>query len=332
MPPETDRSEFPSLYSHTLRKEWGVGVFAGEKDGKRRYLFENGTERTLASGFHEMMEKVERPSPDQQVAFARLQTVLAGRARDPDSVKSKRPGFTLSNQLAKFRESYPAGVSDPDWIAEVRGSDASKLSGSRQAMLRDAQEQFDAKSLDSLLSAQAFGELWERVAALLARGKLVPAAQLAAKAPTGEPLKGLATAVRELLHGTQAYEKRFDRYLKALTAAFGTEPGWELATALSALVHPLDHVCVEPAMFKKQLKLSGAPSAVTTKPSPAGYSSLLSVARLIANKMAEQGEIPRDLWDVRDFIVFTLKPVPKAKAPKKAAPVPAAEASSDDAD
>ena len=325
MPPESDDSQFPSLYAHTLRKDWGVGVFAGEKDGKRRYLFANGEERTLASGFDQMMKRVERPSPEEQVAFARLQGILAGRG--DESSNAKRPGFTISNQLAKFRETYPGGVSDPDWIAEVRGADTSRAEGSRQAMIRDAQEKFDAKSLDALLGAQAFGELWERVTALLARGNLVPNAQLKTK-PSGEPLKALAQSVRELLHGTQPYDKRFERYLRALAAAFGAEPHWELATALSALYFPLEHVAVEPSMFKKQLKLSGARAAATTRPTSAGYASFLSLARLIANKLAEQGEVPRDLWDVRGFIVFTLKPVPKAKAPKKA-PV-LREASSDE--
>ena len=330
MSAETEDSQFPSLYSHTLRKEWGVGVFAGEKDGKHRYLFENGEERTLASGFHEMMERVEKPSPDQQVAFARLQGILAGRAGDTSEGKSKRPAWSISNQLAKFRESYPGGVSDPDWIAEVRGADGSRAGGSRQAALKEAQEQLDVKSLDSLLRAQSFGEIWERVQSLLLRGNLVPAAQLKAKAPSGEPLKVLATSVRELLYGTQPYAQRFDRYLKALAAAFGSEPSWELATALSALVLPLDHVCIEPAMFKKQLKLTGFKAAATTRATSAGYANFLSVARLIANKLAEQGEVPRDLWDVRNFIVFTLKPVPKAKAPKKPAPAP--EPQSDELD
>jgi hypothetical protein len=74
-------------------------------------------------------------------------------------------------------------------------------------------------------------------------------------------------------------------------------------------------------MFKKQLKVSSVKRTITARPSSSGYASFLSIARLVANKLAEQGEVPRDLWDVRDFIVFTLKPVPKPKAPKKIAVV-----------
>src|SRR4051812_28829747 len=99
-------SDFPILLTHSVRKEWGVGVLAGEKDGKRRYLFENGEERTLASGFDQMMQRVEKPTPDQQLAFARLQGVLAGRAKNGED--GKPAGFSIGKQLAKFRETYAA--------------------------------------------------------------------------------------------------------------------------------------------------------------------------------------------------------------------------------
>src|SRR5262245_27931052 len=109
-----DDSQFPTLFVHSLRTEWGVGVLAGEKDGKRRYLFENGEERTLASGFDQLMQRVERPTADQQIAFARLQGVLAGRAKTGED--SGRPaGWSIAKQLAKFRETYSAGFSDPNW-------------------------------------------------------------------------------------------------------------------------------------------------------------------------------------------------------------------------
>ncbi len=317
MSAEAEDSEFPALYTHSVRADWGVGVLAGEKDGKRRYLFENGEERTLAREFNQLMRRVERPSADQQVAFARLQGILAGRARDPDAPGAKPTGWSLRNQLAKLHESYSAGLSDPDWIAEARGGSSST---SRQAVVRDAQEQLSPSALDALLSKRDYTGIWSLVYALLGRARLVPESQLKLKAPNDETMKALAIAIRELLHGTQPYDKRFDRYVAAFETAFGAAPSWELATALSALFHPIEHVCVEPPVFKKQLKLSGAKRTVTARPTGSGYAGFLSIARLVANKLAEQGEIPRDLWDVRDFISFTLKPTPKAKAPQKTVP------------
>jgi hypothetical protein len=318
MTPATDDMKFPTLFAHKLRKEWGVGVLAGEKDGKRRYLFENGEERTLANGFDQMMERVERPTADQQLAFARLQGVLAGRAKTGEDA-GKPAGFSLAKQLAKFRESYSVGFSDPNWHDEVRGG----AHGRRATAIRNAQERLGPKALDSLLSKNHGVEVWREAHAIISSSGLVPAPQLALREPSGEHARELGIAIRELLHGTAPYEKRFDRFVTAFTAAFGTAPTWETATALSALYQPLDHVCVEPAMFKKQVKECSPQRSVPARASSSGYATFLSVARLVANKLAEQGEVPRDLLDVRDFIVFTRKPTPKVRVRPKVAAQPA---------
>jgi len=305
-----DSLTFPTLLTHSLRKDWGVGVLAGEKDGKRRYLFANGEERTLANGFDRLMEPVDEPTPEQQLAFARLQGVLAGRAKNGDD-GGKPSGFALSKQLAKFRETYPVGFSDPNWLEDMRGG----ADGRVRNALAAAEERLSVKALEGLASKSP-ADAWQVVRDILAASGLVPAAQLALKPPAGE--RGLAGAIRDLLHGSGAYDNRFDKFVAAFTAAFGKPPGWELATALSALVHPLNHVCVEATMFKKQVKAVAGRSA-PAKPSGSGYATFLSVARLIANKLAEQGEVPRDLMDVRAFIVFTLKPASKPSPKPKVA-------------
>jgi len=47
----TDDTLVPSIFAHATRLDWGVGVLAWEDGGKRGYLFADGEERTLASGF-----------------------------------------------------------------------------------------------------------------------------------------------------------------------------------------------------------------------------------------------------------------------------------------
>jgi hypothetical protein len=86
-------------------------------------------------------------------------------------------------------------------------------------------------------------------------------------------------------------------------------------------------------MFRKQVKAVSAKRSVSARPSGSGYAAFLSVARLIANKLAEQGEVPRDLMDVRSFIVFTMKPASKARPKPTAARgrVEPAEPADDDA-
>jgi hypothetical protein len=315
---------FPPLLRHAVRADWGVGILAGEKDGKHRYLFENGEERTLASGFTAMMLRVEKPSDEEQAAYARLRGILAARAPS-DGV---RPGgLNFAEQLHTFHALYPAGLSDPKWVGEVRGEGAAQRTPRhRQPLIEDARQLLSQKALDALVSAQQFGQVWDSVTKVLSRSDLVSAAQLKLKAPGDEQKRALALAVRELLHGAGAYDARFDRFCTAFTAAFGAAPRWELATALSAVVHPTEHACVEAAAFRKQMKAAGSHRAVSAQPSGSGYASLLGVVRLIANKLSEHGELPRDLFDVRDFITLTLKPVPK----KKAKPAKPAKPKTDD--
>jgi hypothetical protein len=260
-----------------------------------------------------MMRRVDRPNPDQLAAYVRLRGMLAARAHDSDGPVAKPLGWSFLDQLARFREIYPGGLADPKWAAEVRGEIAEiRAPRHRQAALEEAAEQLSLKALDSRVSGQHFGQVWDQVVLVIRHTDLAPAAQLKLKPASGEQQRNLALAVRELLHGKAVYGPRLDRYLAAFAAAFGEYPRWELATALSALVHPTEHVCVEPTVFRKQLKALGRPS-VAAQPSSGGYASFLGIARLVANKLAEQGEAPRDLLDVRDFMACTLKPAPKAR-------------------
>jgi hypothetical protein len=310
-----DDTRLPSLFTHTTRKDWGVGVLAWDDGGKRGYLFENGAERTMASGFHELMRKVEQPSPDQKAASLRLQGVLTARAKAQSSPPASGPSF--SKQLASFHESYPAGLLDAKWVEEIRGEGAPQRAPQHRApLVKEAQEQLASTVLDSLLSGQRFEKVWDLVISVLGHTDLVPAAQLKKlKSAHSEHQRELAVATRELLHGKGAYEQRFDRYVAALAAHSGEPTRWEVATALSALVHPTEHLCVNPAVLRQQLKAIGSRATAPARPTSAGYTRLMAVARAVAKKLTEQGDVPRDMLDVHDFMRITLKAPAKARAP-----------------
>jgi len=164
---------------------------------------------------------------------------------------------------------------------------------------------------------------------------LVPAAQL--KKPKGakeEAMRALALAVKELLHGAAAYEQRFDAFLAAFVPVYGEAARWELATAVIAVYSPNEHVCVQPAAFKQQVKVMGGRGSAPARATSAAYTRFLSVARLVSNKLREQNQEPRDLLDVCDFIRLTSGPAKPARLPAK--PVRSkpsvAPAASDEAD
>jgi hypothetical protein len=151
-----------------------------------------------------------------------------------------------------------------------------------------------------------YAQVWELITTVLSHSDLVPAAQLRKpKSANAEHLRGLALAARELLHGKGQYPHLFDAYLKELSLVIGEAPRWEVATALSAAFHPTQHICVHPVAFRNQLKVMGSRGAIPARATSAGYTRLLTVARLAAKKLAEYGPPPRDLFDVYDFIRIT---------------------------
>lgn len=305
-------SEFPCLFSHTVRVDWGVAVLAGETDGKRSYLFENGSERTLARGFYQLMQRMDKPNADQCKAYAKLSGILAARNHN---VSGQPSGMSVVDQLTKFHATFAAGFADPRWVTDVRGEGAVKrLPRHRQPILQDAQEQLSQQALDTLIQDQHFSQVWEQATSLMGQSGLVSAAKLKHDPTAPEQQRALAVSLRELLYGAAKYELRFDHFVHAFSAAFREYPQWELVTALPALVHPNAHVCVDATLFRKQLKVSNSHKTVGAQPSSSGYNAFLGVIRLVAKALTDQGEEPRDLFDVRDFIAFTLKP---EKAPAK---------------
>jgi hypothetical protein len=306
------------LFAHATRKDWGVGVLAWELGGKRGYLFEDGEERTMASGFYELMGRVEQPSPDQRAAYLRLQRVLAGRARAHHQM-IETDGPTFYDQVARLRKTYPAGLLDSKWVSEIRGEGGkARSSRNRAALIAEALEQLNAEKFEMLLASQHYGQVWELIVSVLNHSDLVPKSQLKQpKLSRGEQQRELALASRDLLHATGPYEKRFDRFITALAAYSGEPARWEIVTALSAIVHPNEHVCVHPAVFRQQFKIIGSPGTLpAVKPTGAGYMRVLAATRTISAKLAEQGEVARDLLDLHDFIRITLKPAPKISLKK----------------
>jgi hypothetical protein len=306
-----DDSLFLVLFTHKLRADWGVCVLAGEADGKRRYLFEDGEERRLVGEFDQMMDKVDSPDANQQAVYLRLKAQLATRGCDAAQPARCEAGFL--EQLARLRLTYPAGFQDPKWISETRGDGAElRVPRHRQAMIQDAQARLARDTVASLAKHQHFGELWAEVVAVLRETDLVPAAHLTST-QSADAQRTLALALCELLHGKRVFGTRFDKYVFALRTAFGQAPSWELSTAVCSLVHPTEHVCVEPMLFGRQLKVTPSRRSIPSLPNGAGYANCLSIARQVAKRLTEQGEVPRDLLEVRDFMAFTLPRSPNRR-------------------
>ncbi|HVY25769.1 MAG TPA: hypothetical protein VHB79_04430 [Polyangiaceae bacterium] len=309
---EAANTEFPGLFRHPSRAAWGVGVLAGERDGKRTYLFESGEERTMGSGAHDMMHRIAPLDAEQQSTLARLTALVARRHGLPDA--SKATGVVLLEQVAVLRRAFPQGLLDPAWPSEQRAAQA------RETLVPQAQKSFALGVIDAQLKAQQLDALWTSATQVLLASGWPPPDQLQPAPAAG--LASLAGALRELLYGSATIEQRVDRFSVAFETAFRHPPRWETTTGLLALVSPDRHVLVDLPSFRKQLKLLGSKGPLPQSPNGASYVRCLNAARIVASKLTEQGEVPRDLLDVHDFIRFTLKATPPARRAKAAPKAP----------
>jgi hypothetical protein len=321
-----DDSGFPALFAHINRADWGVSVLSGQRDGKRRYLFESGEERTMGAGALDLMRKIEQPSSDQRATYARLVALLAKREKRAEPPKA--PGATaVVKQLERFHKKYANGFFGKEWKSDKTSMHARQARG---ALVEKAQEQLSKEALDKLQLAEKFEAVWNQVVASLNEsGLLATALRLATKA---DEQRALSNATVDLLHGSESYEPRFDRWVSVYETVFHEPPSWETATALPALVTPLEHIPVDPPSFRKQLKALSRYSSFGARPVGSVYTRCLTMAQALANMLAERGEVPRDLLDVHDFIRVTQSAPAKGEvtaAPRKSRASSKSESDSD---
>lgn len=319
-----DDTGFPTLFAHINRADWGVSVLSGQSDGKRRYLFESGEERTMGAGAIDLMRKVEQPSSEQRATYARLVALLAKREKQTDPPKA--PGATaVLKQLERFHKRYANGFFGKEWKSDKTSMRARQARG---ALVEKAQDAFSRESLTKLERAEKFEAVWNLVVASVNEAGMASAPLKPASLP--EQQRALSNAVLELLYGAESYERRFDRWVGVFESVFHEPPSWETATSLSALVTPLEHVLVEGPSFRKQLKALSRYSSFGARPAGGAYTRCLTMAQALANMLAQRGEVPRDLLDVHDFVRVTQSAPTKAEVAAAAAPRKSKAKSSDE--
>jgi hypothetical protein len=292
--------EFPNVFSHKKRADWGIGVLSGEQDGKRRYLFEDGEERIMGAGGIALMLKVDQPNRDQQAACARLLALLAKREGRNETTESPGASAVLK-QLERLHKKYHGGFFGKEWRSDDKNTFARQT---RVSFAPKVQAALSLSNLERLEQAESFGSVWDSVVSLLGQSGLV--ASPLRNTSLAEQQRLLSERTRQLLHGSDSYEARFDRFLAGYESVFRETLSWQAATALSALMSPVDQVYVEPTSFRKQLKALSRPGTFGARPSGAAYSRCLAMAQALANMLAARGEVPRDLLDVHDFVRVTV--------------------------
>jgi hypothetical protein len=291
-----------TLYRHQKREQWGLAILAWEHEGKRGYQFEDGTLRVFKRGFYHLMLEVDQPADVTQRVLARLNRTVgrqeAGKKRNLDRL------ISFDDQLAIFRVQYPEGFSGKKWQGTMRGVDAAQtLKRHREPAIRAARELLDDQNLRRMIEAGQLDGIVQGLVKLLRQTNLVRPNQLGPLEIPPHRQERFALALHDLLHGGGPLRDRFARWVQELGHC-----GWELATAPAALLHPDEHVCVQPGSFRDQAVWMAPRLEHSSEPNAETYLRYLAMATAVQAKLEEEGLHPADLLDVHDFIWTTLRP------------------------
>lgn len=295
------------LYRHEKRPEWGVAILAWEKGPRRAYQFEDGRLRKFREGYYSLMKPVE-DVPRGKAIINGLEDALE-RQKSKGNPKVLEPVCSFEAQVELFNHLYPEGFHDPDWIADHREDEGGRaLKRHREPVVAQTREALSKERCDELIASDRHGDLVEAVTEILGGTSLVALKHV-------KPLKRLdegetktfAEAVRDVLHGEEAFDPRFQRYLGVLTEIYGDQPSWRVATALPALMYPQDEVCVRRSAFVRQAASIAPLARYSRKARARSYRNFRRVASVVRDKLKEAGHEPRDFLDVHDFIWATLR-------------------------
>lgn len=331
----TTTTEHSALYQHTTCKHWGLAILAWESDSKRAYQFQDGKLRVFKKGYYHFFEEVDRPldrvanvmttlERGLDVSNARLEARRAQRDVERHSVT----GTTLAKQVWLFGRSYEGGFTGDEWMSKQRGAGAKRrLKRHRNGAITHAQTVLSACELDELIEAGHYQDIVTRVVDVLLATDLVVKAQVKQiSCATDDLARHFASAVRDLLYGEDSYSVRFEKFVAALARVIGKEPSWQLATALPALVHPNQHVCIRLTVFKAQAAWMAPRIAYVKRPNAPLYQRYLKMAQTVSDDLKKAGHDPRDLIDVYDFMLVTLRPSARKQYESMATEVAALQA------
>ena len=209
-----------------------------------------------------------------------------------------KPDRLIARAKRKFLRAFPGGFRDEtylDWERNYKWN----------AHLR-WQESLSETTFRRMIANRQFAEVAQLAIAVESRTNLLfsfekMALRDAVRSPAGA--KAFATALFELLHGTEAPDARFASWVEAL----GTLPRrqtrvltWPVATVFGFIAQPKDHFFFKPTVTREAMRRCGLHFGYAARPSWPVYKSLLDAVKRVRREIA--GMRPRDMIDMQSFL------------------------------
>lgn len=305
----------PVLYQHTRRPQWGLAILCNESKTSREFQFQDGKTRKFKEGFYHLMEPVDKPTGEADELVYKLQKALdRSVTRERIMERAKKEGrniFTVADQIALFKKSFPGGFQDPRYIEEIReGGGGRRRKKNRQAGLDLAETQLSVDVLDDLIGKGEWKAVYDNAVNVL------KSTDIASTSTDVRPLRKLpeelyaefAVTLRDLLYGEDPYAERLGGFLALLEDNEDTKPTWPMATVIQGLVHPHEHYCIKPSVFRQQARWLAPELSYSPTPSAGRYNKYRLMAEDLKARLAKADLEPADNVDVFCFIWETMRP------------------------
>lgn len=309
----TTDAQAPVLYRHSKRDQWGLGIVENRYDDRISLIFQDGRLRRFKSGFYHLLEAVDRPFDVTHRIVTNLES-MSGNKKKRASRKSTVKPVSLEEQLGLFETLFNDGFSGEDYLQEHRGDGRKRPLKRHRDEIIERASALSKSSFSKMRRAGSYDEIFDVMAAALNATDLISPKErkeFSKIKPTQH--EALADALYALLHGGSALHTRFDGFVRALESAMGATPSWALATALLAAVHPEEHILINEKSVAQQALWMAPGVAVGHVPSGVLYERLLGMIAQVRTFLEDSDLHPRDMFDVLNFMLLTLKPAARKK-------------------
>jgi hypothetical protein len=305
----------PTIFTHSVKEEWGRGTLLQEAENKRQILWDDGRLRAIHASHWDRLIEVEL-SPAEKAELhdelhkkqAATNAAAARAARKKSGAsKPKKPPISWAQQLEIFAQIYPGGFDDPTYRKKERGNVEGKEASYKELATRMATQVFDAERMQAKIKGggtEVFGDALEIAATVKNMLHFVEAGKLTTLPDEAKP--AFAQGLFDLLHGDAELAVRFDAWVKALP--MDPRPTWTVATIFQSFFAPDEHVFVKPTFWLKQAAILEKDVAYDSTPDGKAYAGFLEVAQSTRHRLEQAGLQPRDLMDVYTFTWRTLAP------------------------
>jgi hypothetical protein len=239
-----------------------------------------------------------RSSPAKRIPTRAEPSRTSSRRSRTSASRAATATRALERAKRKFLRAFPLGFRDETYIDWER---AYKWN----AHIR-WQEQLSEPAFRRLLEKRQFEEIARLASAIESRTNLLFSFEKMALRDAIRSFAGaqdFATALYDLLHGSDAMDIRFASWIAALDRLPRKQTRvltWPLATVFGFIAQPKEHFFLKPTVTREALRRCDVAFAYESRPNWPVYRELLAAVRTVRNGIAALR--PRDMIDMQSFL------------------------------